>query len=178
MRHFLANIVTYTIAVLLFVGAAAFAWMRASQLTLTSEQALLARYLPAETDAFAWQVPGEMGYARNCRNCHGATGQGWDQYPPIAATAATAGGDRDTREHLIDVVLYGLTSPRWGVPMPPMAHMHDVEIAAVLNYISAAFLGRAFEPVVQPDEVAARRGRNLKPRDVEANHHHHTGQSP
>jgi mono/diheme cytochrome c family protein len=167
MRHLVANIITYSIAALLFIGAAAFAWMRSTQLILSDEYAVLARYEPADTATFAWQRPGESGYVRNCSNCHGVAGQGWDQYPPIAAGAAAL-EPGDGRSHLIDVMLYGLTSPRFGAPMPPMGHMQDVEIAAVLNYIGAEFLDASFEPEVRPAEVAARRGRGLRPADVEA----------
>jgi mono/diheme cytochrome c family protein len=165
MRHLLANIITYTIAALLFIGAAAFAWMRSEQLTLTTEPVVLARYVPAAADtggldaaaaAFRWQELGARGYQRNCRACHGADGQGWDQYPPVAqavASLADAGG----REHLIDVMLHGLDTDRWGAPMPRMRHMQDVEIAAVLNYIAVAFMGAPLEPVLMPGEVSARR---------------------
>jgi mono/diheme cytochrome c family protein len=166
MRHLLANIITYTIAALLFIGAAAFAWMRSSQLTLSNEHTLLAQYRPA-ADAFAWETPGAAGYDRNCRNCHGARGEGWDQYPPLSEAAAAAATSRG-REHLIDVVLYGLTSRRWGAPMPPMAHMQDVEVAAVLNYIAATFLDQPLQPALMPADVAARRGQRLRPVEVNA----------
>src|SRR5690606_15126311 len=42
MRHFLANVVAYTLAVSLFIGAALFARMRQSQYTLTYQATVLA----------------------------------------------------------------------------------------------------------------------------------------
>jgi mono/diheme cytochrome c family protein len=169
MRHFLANILTYAIAALLFVGAAAFAWMRSSQLMLTTEPAVLAQYEPAEP-GFRWQELGRDSYQRNCVNCHRSDGSGWDQYPPLAPIASEAGTDAG-RDYLIDLHLYGLTSPRWGAPMPSMAHIHDVELAAVINYIITAFgpqVDEAGATLLTPADIAARRGRDLSPRDVDA----------
>ena len=167
MRHVVANIVTYTIAALLFVGAGAFAWMRSEQLTIADERLLLARHAPSTSADFDWREAGAIGYARNCRNCHGADGEGWDQYPPVGAAGAFAALP-DGRDFLIDVMLYGLTSDRWGAPMPPMGHMQDVEIAAVLNHIAARFGGREPERLFMPDDVAARRGQELTPAEVNA----------
>jgi cytochrome c5 len=168
VRHFLANILTYTIAVLLFVGAAAFAWLRSAQLELTTEAAVLARHEPPETLEFAWRELGQRGYERNCANCHRADGSGWDQYPAVtnAGTLASRPGGMD---YLIDLHLYGLTSDRWGAPMPPMVHMRDVELAAVINHIVHHLGGGAAEPrLVDPAAVAARRGQGLTPRGVNA----------
>ncbi|CAN5660887.1 hypothetical protein BH23GEM9_BH23GEM9_23930 [soil metagenome] len=167
MRHFLANIITYAIATLLFLGAAAFAWMRSSQLLLADEPTFISRYAPAEDLEFHWHDLGRQSYARNCTNCHGSDGTGWDQYPPLTGIAtlhALPGGP----EYLIDLHLYGLASDRWGAPMPVMGHIHDVELAAVINHIIAGFGGAAgdFTPF-QPRDIAARRGQQLSPRDVD-----------
>lgn len=167
MRHFVANIVTYTIAALLFLGAGAFAWMRSEQLTIADERLLLARHVPSASAEFEWREAGALGYARNCRNCHGDDGRGWDQYPPVVTAGAFAALPAG-REFLIDAMLYGLASDRWGAPMPPMGHMQDVEIAAVLNHIAGRFGGRVPEPPFTPDEVAARRGQGLRPAEVNA----------
>jgi mono/diheme cytochrome c family protein len=168
MRHFLANIVTYTIAALLFIGAAAFAWMRSAQLELTTESAVLARYEPPPSLDFDWRELGQRGYARNCANCHRADGSGWDQYPPVTGSAALA-RQEGGREYLIDLHLYGLTSPRWGAPMPRMAHVNDVELAAIINYVVRELGGGAGAPLLQgPGDVAERRGRAVSPSDVNA----------
>lgn len=165
MRHFLANIITYTIAGLLFVGAAGFAWMRSAQLALTTEATVLAQFEPMPVAEFRWYELGEQSYARNCSNCHRSDGQGWDQYPPLppaAALFAVPGG----RDYLIDLHLYGLTSDRWGAPMPPMRHIRDVELAAVLNYVLTTFGVVDEAELYVPADIAARRGQPLSPRDV------------
>lgn len=165
MRHFLANIITYTIAGMLFVGAAGFAWMRSAQLALTTESAVLAQFEPVPFAEFRWHELGQQSYDRNCRNCHLADGQGWDQYPPLtpaAALFAIPGG----RDYLIDVHLYGLTSDRHGAPMPPMAHLRDVELAAVLNYVLTTFGVVDDAELYVPRDVAERRNQGLSPRDV------------
>jgi mono/diheme cytochrome c family protein len=166
MRHLLANIITYTIAVLLFIGAAAFAWMRSSQLMLTTEERVFALHEPVDEPGFRWQALGEHSYERNCSNCHRPDGSGWDQYPPVT-TAAALLAQPAGRAFLIDLHLYGLTSSRWGAPMPRMSHLQDVEIAAVLNFIATEYGGADSTLLVLPDEVAARRGQRLRPADVE-----------
>jgi mono/diheme cytochrome c family protein len=165
MRHFLANIVTYAIAAALFAGAAAFAWMRTAQLALTNERTVIARFEPAPAGEFRWAELGEISYQRNCSNCHGSDGTGWDQYPPLqpaAALFAMPGG----REYLMDVHLYGLTSDRWGAPMPPMGHILDVELAAVMNWILATFGDVDESRLYVPRDVAGRRAVPLSPREV------------
>jgi mono/diheme cytochrome c family protein len=168
MRHFIANVATYAIAALLLLGAGSFAWLRSAQVVFTVEPVVLARWEPAPGQGFAWEALGESTYVRNCANCHGDEGGGWDQYPPLDGAAAlflVPGG----REHLVDLHLYGLASPRWRAPMPPMGHLEDVEVAAVVNYVLTRF-GGPLPPetaLVRPEEVAARRGLGLRPRDVE-----------
>jgi mono/diheme cytochrome c family protein len=165
MRHILANIVTYAIAALLFVGAALFAWTRSAQVAVTTEAAMLAGYEPADS-AFRWGELGRAGYVRNCRNCHGADGEGWDQYPGLGGAGATAAGVGG-REYLVDVHLYGLASDRWGAPMPPMGHIRDVELAAILNYILTAFGDAETAPLFVPADIADRRRLRLSPGDVD-----------
>lgn len=171
MRHLLANIATYTIAVFLFGAAALFGWGRSAQLVVSDEPTVLQRFAPAPGHEFDWTELGESSYRRNCQNCHGPEGRGWDQYPGLnhaAALLQAPGG----REHLIDVHLYGLTSRRWGAPMPSMGHLHDLELAAVLNHVMTHFgneeiLGESTQ-LFTPKEMAARRGQRLSPRGVEA----------
>jgi cytochrome c553 len=169
VRHFLANVAIYAVAVLLLAGAALFAWARSAQLTVTDEVAVLAAFAPAEDSTFHWRELGAESYARNCRTCHLHDGSGWDQYPPIDHTstlAATPAG----RAYVIDVHLYGLAGDRWRAPMPPMGHLHDIEMAAVLNHVITAFgatrVGDA--RLYRPEDIAARRGQALSPREVNA----------
>ncbi|MBE0599171.1 MAG: cytochrome c [Desulfuromonadales bacterium] len=170
MRHFLANIATYTIAIFLISAAALFGWGRSAQLVISDEPTVLQRFAPAPGHPFEWTALGEKGYRRNCQSCHGPEGRGWDQYPKLDHTASlflAAGG----REYLIDVHLYGLTSARWGAPMPPMAHLHDLELTAVLNHVLTHFGNdqRLDDRTVlyEPEEIGPRRGQELSPWGVE-----------
>jgi mono/diheme cytochrome c family protein len=166
VRHLLANVVTYTVAFSLLIGALLFGRMRASQYLLTKEPAVMAAHEPGD-GTFAWGAVGARAYTANCRNCHGADGRGWDQYPPLTPARAhfqRPGG----REFLIDLHLHGLESDRWRVPMPPMRHMHDAELAAVINHILVRFGGvDSTAALLRPAEIAARRGASLSPRMVD-----------
>ncbi|MFN2443067.1 MAG: cytochrome c [Thermoanaerobaculia bacterium] len=169
MRHLIANIATYTIAALLLCGAGVFALVRSSQLTITDESTLLGRHLPAPERDREWRELGALSYQRNCANCHGDAGEGWDQYPALAHAAAifhAPGG----REYLIDVHLHGLASPRWRAPMPPMRHMVDVELAACVNHVLTSFGNETeLEPgakLFTPEEIAGRRGMQRSPSSV------------
>jgi mono/diheme cytochrome c family protein len=170
MRHYLANIATVTIATFLIVGAALFAWMRTAQIVIADEATLLGRYAPAAERA-GWLELGQRSYASNCSNCHGRDGTGWDQYPGVGHTSrlfSLPGG----REYIIDVHLYGLTSERWRAPMPPMGHINDIELAAVLNYVLTHFGNQQHLPpdaaLYLPEQVGIRRGQGASPRDVNA----------
>jgi mono/diheme cytochrome c family protein len=145
--------------------------MRSSQLVLTDERTMLAHHAPAAAREFEWRALGRRTYDGDCAACHGDDGEGWDQYPPLAGTAALllAPGGRD---YLVDVHLYGLASPRWGAPMPPMGHLPDVALAAVLNHVlvELADAARAAPEarLYLPADVAARRGAGLSPHAVNA----------
>lgn len=167
MRHFLANVATYGIAGLLVVGAALFAWARSSQLTVTDEVAVLAQYEPHPSGEFRWQDLGARSYERNCSTCHLRDGSGWDQYPPLDHTRTLAQADGG-RAYVIDLHLYGLASDRWRAPMPPMGHIQDVEMAAVINHVISRF-GAApvdADTLYGPDDIRARRGQRLTPHEV------------
>lgn len=171
MRHYLANLATLTIAAFLIVGAALFAWMRSAQIVISDEETLLARYEAIGAPETRWVELGEHSYASNCSNCHGRDGRGWDQYPGVGHSArlfAAPGG----RAYLIDVHLYGLTSERWRAPMPPMRHIRDVELTAVLNYVLTHFGNReqleADVELYTPLDIARRRGQGATPRDINA----------
>ncbi|HUF27715.1 MAG TPA: hypothetical protein VMM18_12135 [Gemmatimonadaceae bacterium] len=169
MRHLIANIVTYTIGALLVVGAALFAWMRSSQVAITDEETIVAAHAPRTEPGFDWEELGRFSYERNCRNCHLADGQGWDQYPSLGLVG-TFLADPGGREWLLDLHIYGLASERWRVPMPPMGHVPDVELAAVINHLLHNFGNEpspAAEDLIMPEDVAARRGLGLTPREVE-----------
>jgi hypothetical protein len=166
MRHFLANIAIYVLAALLLGGAALFGWVRAAQLVLSDESTVIARFEPGLEHDFEWEDLGASSYVRNCANCHGGDGEGWDQYPALRVAGSlflSPGG----REYLVDVHLYGLTSERWRAPMPPMGHLNDVELAAVLNHLltNLGNVEQLPEGVDRylPVDVKERRGRGLDP---------------
>jgi mono/diheme cytochrome c family protein len=168
VRHFLANIAIYLIAVFLLGAAALFGWVRSAQWVISSEQNILAQFTPAPADAFAWAQLGASAYRRNCENCHGPEGLGWDQYPGLDHTArilSAPGG----RTYLTDLHLYGLTSPRWGAPMPPMGHMHDVELAAVINHVLSHFGNEQMvgeNAFYRPEDIRERRELERSPGEV------------
>lgn len=156
MRHLLANIITYSIALLLFIGAVLFARMRSSQYTLTYQSAVLAAYEPTPGGEFRWRQIGAETYTRNCRSCHSADGRGWDEYPGVEGAdsiARTAEG----RARLIDIHIHGLATDGSPVPMPGMGHLHDVEVAAVLNHIVEEFGTGGSVETFTPEEVRRRR---------------------
>jgi mono/diheme cytochrome c family protein len=172
MRHFLVNLAVYTIATLLVLGSALWAWMRSAQLTIANEETLVARFAAQPGHVFEWRELGARSYLRNCVNCHRADGSGWDQYPGVTHSGrlfASPGG----RDYLVDLHLYGLTSNRWRAPMPPMGHIPDVEMAAMLNHLLTHFGNdRDLPPDARlylPDEISARRGQRLRPHDINTN---------
>lgn len=156
MRHLLANVVTYGIAALLFTGAALFAQLRSSQLTLTDRAAVLAAWEPSPGSGFRWRALGAATYRRDCSNCHGRDGLGWDQYPPVVGVAPLLRVP-DGRERLVDVVLHGRSTEGARVPMPAMGHLHDAEVAAVLNHVATTWGVADPADLFTPDEVAQRR---------------------
>jgi mono/diheme cytochrome c family protein len=171
MRHFVANLATYVIGTLLVVASALFAWIRSEQLVITPHSAVLAAYDRMGEQRFAWEELGAHSYLANCANCHRADGSGWDQYPGVGHTARLFNAPRG-REYLIDLHLYGLQSPRWRVPMPPMGHLNDIELAAVLNHLLSGY-GNENErsadlPLYTSADIAARRGQDLRPAEVNA----------
>jgi len=164
MRHLLANIFIYILGALLLLGSGLFAWIRSEQLVLTREQTAAARFVSAPPSPEGLHRIGQTVYEANCRRCHGAHGLGWDQYPPLTdmhALVAAPGG----REYYVALHVVGLSSPRSGAPMPPMGHIPDAELAAVLDYVLTRF-GEPVTPGFTADEVAAARTRPLSPRVV------------
>jgi cytochrome c5 len=169
MRHQLGSLATYVIAIMLMIGATVFAWTRSAQIAISTETAVVEQFRPASAHEFEWVELGRQSYVRNCQHCHLPGGEGWDQYPGVthAARLFNAPGGR---EYLLDVHIYGLTSNRWRAPMPPMGHIPDVELAAVINHILTNFGNEQYlSPEAQlylPRDVAARRGLALTPQQV------------
>jgi mono/diheme cytochrome c family protein len=169
MRHGFANVATYTLTVLLIVGAALFGWARSHQLTLSNETTELAQFDLSPGAAFQWEQLGHAVYQRNCANCHLADGAGWDQYPGLGHTASLFAAPSG-RDYVIDLHLFGLTSDRWRAPMPPMGHIPDVAMAAVLNHLLTSYGNELRLPqdaqLYIPSDIAARRPAGLSPSEV------------
>lgn len=165
MRHVLADLATPTIAALLLLGSLLFAWVRSERLVVTRETDILERDDLAPGQAFDWRPLGARTYIANCMACHGADGEGWDQYPGFADTsrlAAAPGG----RTYLIDLHLHGVTSPRWRAPMPSMGHLTNIEVAAVINHVLTRFADAEEAADLMPADIAARRVPELSPDEV------------
>ena len=167
MRHLIAHLAVYIIAMVLVGGAAAFGVVRSRQLVVVDERTLLGRHEPADAREFDWAELGAYGYERNCANCHLADGRGWDQYPQLREAAGTFRAEAG-RAYLIDLHLYGLASDRWRAPMPRMDHITDAELAAILNHVVTRFGGAdaVVDTLFQPADIAARRGQGITPAAV------------
>ncbi len=105
-----------------------------------------------------------------CMACHGANGEGTVLAPPLAQSNWVNG----PVENLIRIQLRGLQGPITvsgkkytpPVPMMPLPHQTDEQIAAVLTYIRNSFGNSA--PAVTPEQVKALRGEVGKPMLTEA----------
>lgn len=169
MRHLLGNIAIYLIVFILVGAATLFAWIRSSQLVISKEETVIARFDASTGQQFKWSQLGERSYLRNCANCHGSDGQGWDEYPALnhlPRLFMSPGG----RMYVIDLHLYGLTSSRRGAPMPPMGHIQDIEMASLINYVLTQFgEGESISQdgdLLRPQDIAERRGQDLSPQEV------------
>ncbi len=117
----------------------------------------------------AMMTAGKNAYM-TCAGCHGANGEGTAIAPPLANSNWVNG----PIDNLIRIQLRGLQGPitvsgkKYTPPMPmmPLAHQTDDQIAAVLTYIRNSFGNSA--SAVKPEEVKALRGEVGKPMLTEA----------
>jgi mono/diheme cytochrome c family protein len=128
---------------------------------------------PASAPATAKPVDGAMIYNEQCSGCHQDKGQGVKgQFPPLA-------GNRDLflrGDFPVKVVLYGIKGKLTvaGMPfdseMPPVGHLSDAEIAAVINYVRGAWgndkLNRKKLPAIKAAQVAEARKMQMAPQAV------------
>jgi len=140
----------------------------------------LATYLgpnpPAEEAAAEQAGTGEIDaaqvYATNCSGCHQPDGKGLaGAFPPLANNPALV---RDPT-YPARVVLFGLSGEiqvgeaTFNSAMPPVAHLDDATVAALVNYLlqtfNAKLLSEDFEPL-RPEQVAELRAKPLEPREV------------
>ena len=93
----------------------------------------------------------------HCGTCHQEDGKGLSAayFPPLAGSEWVTG----SQERLIKIALHGIQGPMTvngvkypgPVPMTPMKHLNDKELAAVLTYVRNSFGNKA--PVVTPEKV-------------------------
>ncbi len=95
-------------------------------------------------------VAGESIYQTYCASCHQRDGTGVDgRFPPITAPQWISGRP----EPLISVILNGLDSPRYDIPMPNHEFLNDEQVAEVVTYIRQHFGDE--EDSVTEEEVRA-----------------------
>jgi mono/diheme cytochrome c family protein len=131
---------------------------------------------PAE---FKWQEIGARVFDASCSVCHQQNGQGIaGAFPPLAGHVAETFAQRNGREYLVRLVLFGLEGAivvkgnTFDSAMPPWAQLGDDEIAAALDHILTAWgndklLPRDFAPIL-PADVAAARVQRLTAAEVHA----------
>ena len=100
---------------------------------------------------------GKEVYDQNCLACHQIDGGGVPMLTPSLVNAEWVQGDK---VRLINVVLKGLQGVEingeiYDNPMPPLTHLSDEDIAAVLTYIRGNFSNKAGP--IKKEEVAAAR---------------------
>jgi len=93
----------------------------------------------SEPDSGLVLEAGQSEYLRWCASCHGNAGEGKPPaFPPLAGSEWLAFSDRG----LAMIVLYGLrgeievAGQTYRGYMPPMSHLPDSEIAAILGFIN------------------------------------------
>ncbi|MEO8850038.1 MAG: cytochrome c [Casimicrobiaceae bacterium] len=115
---------------------------------------------------------GHAVFARNCATCHGAEGRGQPGYfPPLAGNPDVA---KDSVFPVL-VVLHGMSGPievdgqTYNGSMPPLDHLSNAEIAAVVNFVRGGWPGQAQKGIlaaVTPADIAAQRVRTMTPTQV------------
>ena len=104
---------------------------------------------------------GKEVYDQNCLACHQMDGGGVPMLTPPLVNAEWVQGDK---VRLINVVLKGLQGVEingeiYDNPMPPLTHLSDEDIAAVLTYVRGNFNNKA-GPIKKEEVVAARKAMN------------------
>jgi len=109
----------------------------------------------ASADIGEMMVQGESVYLSNCAACHQPDGKGLaGAFPPLAQSDFLRGN----RKEVMRTALFGLSGPitvnsvEYDGIMPSMAHLSNVELAAVLSYVFSSW-GNA-EAAVSVEEVA------------------------
>lgn len=105
------------------------------------------------------QSDGIKLFAKYCKTCHQADGQGvHGMFPPLSGNAKVTGPPED----IIRIVLFGLEGPitvndnEYDQPMPPQAYLTDKQIADILSYVRTSWENKA-APVTQNDVAKVRK---------------------
>ncbi len=159
------------------VARAAVALIAVAMLSATvSQQAQSQTPVQAE---FKWRDLGARVFDASCSVCHQQNGLGIaGAFPPLAGHVAESFAQRNGREYLVRLVLFGLegviivNGNTFEGAMPPWAQLGDSEIAAALDHVLTAWgndklLPRDFTPIL-PSDVAAARGQRLTAGEVHA----------
>ena len=104
---------------------------------------------------------GKEVYDQNCLACHQIDGSGVPMLTPSLVNAGYVQGDK---ARLINIVLKGLKGVEidgqmYDNPMPPLTHLSDEDIAAVLTYVRSNFNNKA-GPIKKEEVAAARKATN------------------
>ncbi|MEO6927974.1 MAG: cytochrome c [Casimicrobiaceae bacterium] len=124
----------------------------------------------APANAATAALDGPTLFAENCAGCHGPQGRGQPSYfPPLAGNPDLAAD----RLLPVLVVLHGLAGSikvaggTYTGSMPPLPHLSDEEIAAVVSYVQNAWGNTPpGGGSIDAATVAAQRGRAMTPADV------------
>lgn len=104
---------------------------------------------PAEAQAQRLFDEGKNVFNLNCAACHHESGQG---HPGLAPSLVASPWVQQGEEAMIRIVLQGKQNRGRGFVMPPMKHLDDDQVAAVLTYVRREFGNRSDS--VAPGKVA------------------------
>jgi mono/diheme cytochrome c family protein len=112
----------------------------------------------SEPDAPITLEPGQGEFLRWCGSCHGNSGEGKaPAFPPLAGSEWLEFPDRG----LAMIILYGLRGEievagrTYRGYMPPMTHLPDEDIEAILAYVTRTWAGR--QSTLSVSDIAALR---------------------
>lgn len=108
-----------------------------------------------ESDEGQSLAPGQEPYLRYCASCHGNQGQGRPpSFPPLAGSEWI----ELAPDGLAAIVLLGLrgeievAGERYRGFMPPLKHVDDAQLAAIVNFMTAQWAGSGSE--LAPADIA------------------------
>lgn len=89
-----------------------------------------------------YYMNGKQVYEQHCKNCHGVNGEGLARlYPPLTDTAYL----KTNKDRLACIIKNGISGPimingvEFNEQMPAESHLPDIDVAAVITYITNSF---------------------------------------